>query len=64
MPVRWKVWPTFMTVARLTVDLGYWLLNIIGVSDDGNRIIPAFSELYSLAREVTSENQKISLSDS
>lgn len=41
------------------VGLGYWLLNIVGVSGDGNRIVPAYSELYSLDREVTSETRKI-----
>jgi len=41
------------------IGLGYWLLNIIGVNSDGSKIVPAYSELYSLNREVTSENRKI-----
>jgi len=42
-----------------TVGLGYWLLNIVGVSADGRTIVPAYSELYSFRSESTSENQKI-----
>lgn len=42
-----------------SIGLGYWLANVIGVSADGGRIVPAYSELYSLEVEVTSENKKI-----
>lgn len=42
-----------------SIGLGYWLANVIGVSADGSRIVPAYSELYSLEAEVTSENKKI-----
>ncbi len=41
------------------VGLGYWLLNIVGVSGDGSTLVPAYSELYSFRQESTSENQKI-----
>ncbi|MCZ6595720.1 MAG: transposase [Bacteroidetes bacterium] len=35
------------------------LLNVVGVSGCGDKIVPAYSELYSLESELTSENQKI-----
>ncbi|MFQ6678487.1 MAG: hypothetical protein ACE5D0_09230 [Fidelibacterota bacterium] len=38
---------------------GFWWSNIIGIKDDGRSIIPAYSELYSLDEESSSENQKI-----
>jgi hypothetical protein len=38
---------------------GFWLCNAAGVTSDGQRIIPAYSELYSLKEEATSENRKI-----
>lgn len=39
--------------------LGYWLLNVIGVSADGSKIVPAYSELYSFVSESLSENAQI-----
>ncbi len=45
--------------SKASLGLGYWLANVIGVSADGARIVPAYSELYSLDAEVTSENKKI-----
>lgn len=39
--------------------LGYWLLNIIGVSADGSKIVPGCSELYSYGSESLSENGQI-----
>jgi hypothetical protein len=42
-----------------SVGLGYWLANVVGVSSDGSRLVPAYSELYSLDWESTSENQKM-----
>lgn len=42
-----------------TVGLGYWLLNVVGIGGDGSTIVPAYSELYSLGSESTSENKKI-----
>ena len=38
---------------------GFWLSSIIGITRDGDHIIPAYSELYSLEVESSSENQKI-----
>ena len=38
---------------------GFWLCNAVGVSADGQTLVPAFSELYSLNSEATSENRKI-----
>ncbi len=38
---------------------GYWLCNVTGVDESGSTIVPAYSELYSLARESSSENRKI-----
>jgi hypothetical protein len=38
---------------------GFWLCNAVGVSADGQTLVPAWSELYSLKAEVTSENRKI-----
>lgn len=38
---------------------GFWLCNAAGVTSDGQRIVPAYSELYSLKEEATSENRKI-----
>lgn len=38
---------------------GFWLCNAIGVTSDGQTIVPAYSELYSLKEEDTSENRKI-----
>lgn len=38
---------------------GFWLCNAIGASADGQTLVPAFSELYSLKAETTSENRKI-----
>jgi len=45
--------------SKLSLGLGYWLANVIGVSADGGWIVPAYSELYSLEAEVTSEKKKI-----
>ena len=45
--------------SKLSLGLGYWLANVIGVSADGGWIVPAYSELYSLEAEVTSENKEI-----
>ena len=38
---------------------GFWLCNAIGVSADRQTLVPAWSELYSLKAEATSENHKI-----
>jgi len=38
---------------------GYWLCNVSGVDESGSAIVPAYSELYSLVEESSSENQKI-----
>ena len=38
---------------------GYWLCNVTGVDTSGALIVPAYSELYSLAEESSSENAKL-----
>jgi hypothetical protein len=38
---------------------GYWLCNVTGVDDRGTLIVPAYSELYSLEEESSSENAKL-----
>jgi len=38
---------------------GYWLCNVTGVDESGSTIVPAYSELYSLTEESSSENKKI-----
>ncbi|MBU0577399.1 transposase [Patescibacteria group bacterium] len=38
---------------------GYWLCNVAGVDAKGSLIVPAYSELYSLDKESSSENAKI-----
>lgn len=38
---------------------GYWLCNVTGVDKTGSLIVPCYSELYRLAAESSSENQKI-----
>ena len=38
---------------------GYWLCNVTGVDSSGTLIVPAYSELYSLAEESSSENAKL-----
>ena len=38
---------------------GYWLCNVTGVDGAGSLIVPAYSELYSLDKEIASENTKI-----
>ncbi len=38
---------------------GYWLCNVTGVDESGSTIVPAYSELYSLFEESSSENKKI-----
>ncbi len=38
---------------------GYWLCNVTGVDESGSTIVPAYSELYSLEEECSSENKKI-----
>jgi hypothetical protein len=38
---------------------GYWLCNVTGVNELGEKIVPAYSELYSLVEESSSENKKI-----
>jgi hypothetical protein len=38
---------------------GYWLCNVTGVDDSGALIVPAYSELYSLVEESSSENAKL-----
>lgn len=38
---------------------GYWLCNVAGVDSTGSLIVPAYSELYSLDKESSSENAKI-----
>jgi len=38
---------------------GYWLCNVVGVDTEGSSIVPAYSELYSLLQENSSENSKI-----
>jgi hypothetical protein len=44
---------------KAQIGLGYWLCNVVGVSRGGEQIVPAYSELYSLHQESTSENRKI-----
>lgn len=39
--------------------MGYWLCNVTGVNASGSTIVPAYSELYSLVEESSSENQKL-----
>lgn len=41
------------------VGTGYWLCNVTGVDKHGSLIVPAYSELYSLDKESSSENAKI-----
>jgi len=38
---------------------GYWLCNVTGVDERGTLIVPAYSELYSLEEESSSENAKL-----
>lgn len=41
---------------------GYWLMNLVGVDSSGDRMIPAYSELYALKHTdelLSSENSKI-----
>lgn len=38
---------------------GYWLCNVTGVNESGDTIVPAYSELYSLKEESSSENKKV-----
>ena len=38
---------------------GYWLCNVTGVDELGKKIVPVYSELYSLVEESSSENAKI-----
>ena len=38
---------------------GYWLCNVTGVTESGDTIVPAYSELYSLKEESGSENKKV-----
>jgi len=38
---------------------GYWLCNVTCVDESGSTIVPAYSELYSLEEESSSENKKI-----
>jgi hypothetical protein len=45
--------------SRDEIALGYHLCNVAGVGEDGSLIVPIYSELYSLKKESTSENQKI-----
>ena len=40
------------------VGPGYWLCNVTGVDELGMTIVPAYSELYSLVEESSSENRK------
>ena len=47
-----------MTVARER-PVGYWLCNVTGVDSSGDLIVPAYSELYSLEEESSSENAKL-----
>ena len=39
--------------------LGYLLCNVTGVDESGRMLVPAYSELYSLVEESSSENIKI-----
>ena len=41
------------------IGTGYWLCNVVGVSEDGELVVPAYSELYSFEAEQSSENTKI-----
>jgi hypothetical protein len=45
--------------SRDEIVRGYHLCNVAGVGEDGSLIVPIYSELYSLKKESTSENQKI-----
>ena len=38
---------------------GYWLCNMTSVDESGALMVPAYSELYSLAEESSSENAKL-----
>ena len=42
-----------------TTGSGYWLCNVTGVDTSGALIVPAYSELYSLEEESSSENAKL-----
>ena len=42
-----------------TTGPGYWLCNVTGVDSSGALIVPAYSELYSLEEESSSENAKL-----
>ena len=42
-----------------TIGPGYWQCNVTGVDATGSLIVPAYSELYSLTEEVSTENKKI-----
>ena len=41
------------------IGSGYWQCNVAGVDKSGSLIVPAYSELYSLEKESSSENAKI-----
>lgn len=41
------------------IGQGYWLCNVTGVDESGSTIVPAYSELYSLVEESSSENKKV-----
>ena len=41
------------------VGFGYWLCDVTGVDESGSLIVPAYSELYSIDKESSSENKKI-----
>jgi len=41
------------------MSLGYWIVNVLGAGMNGAELVPAYSELYSLKAESSSENAKI-----
>jgi len=41
------------------IGMGYWILNIFGVSHSGNIFTPLLSQLYSFTKNMVSENSEI-----
>ena len=46
-------------VSEHDIGTGYWLCNVADGGEDGELVVPAYSELFSLEAEHTSENTKI-----
>jgi len=41
------------------IGLGYWLMNILYIDSNGDKIIPLYNKLYSFAKDTLSENKEI-----